>query len=183
MSNIPQPSCEDSPSGTHGERDNHRASDASVSNFSIADPGLSGRVLRPGRTSCRRRRRGFTASVGRGLNGAPPPPGDRSHSHLLPHSAWVKVGVLSVMAAVRAPRAHYAKHTAAQHDLLILIYYVRLTPPCSSSRCAAAHFSFGLLADNLCVSVLCARATVFDLNPPLTHTSPLIHQMNRLGVV
>jgi hypothetical protein len=26
MSNIPQPSCGDSPSGTHGERDNHRAS-------------------------------------------------------------------------------------------------------------------------------------------------------------
>ena len=26
MSNIPQLSCGDSPSGTHGERDNHRAS-------------------------------------------------------------------------------------------------------------------------------------------------------------
>jgi hypothetical protein len=68
-------------------------------------------------------------------------------------------------------------------DLPIIPYYVKLTPPYSLSRCAAAHFSFWLLADNLCVSVLCTRATIFDLNPPLTHTSPLIHQMNRLGVV
>src|SRR5271166_2189646 len=51
-------------------------------------------------------------------------------------------------------------------------YYVRLTPLYSLSRCATANFSFGLLADNLCVSVLCTRATIFDLAPPLsTHVA------------
>jgi hypothetical protein len=46
----------------------------------------------------------------------------------------------------------------------------------------ATHFSFRLLADNLCESVLCTRAT-FDVAHYYPHTSALIHQMNRLGLV
>ena len=44
----------------------------------------------------------------------------------------------------------------------------QLNPPYWLSRCAAAYFRFWLLADNLCESVLCTRATIFDLAPPLS---------------
>jgi hypothetical protein len=46
---------------------------------------------------------------------------------------------------------------------------VNQTPAYSLSRFAAAHFIFGLLADNLCESVLCTRATIFRFGPAIIH--------------
>ena len=62
----------------------------------------------------------------------------------------------------------------------------RYTTPASLSRCAPRYFFFSIrrLADNQCTSALRTLAqAVSESAPPLSNTSPLIHQMNRLGVV